>query len=115
MYIAEAHAADEWPINSTRCAGPGNSVRRPTNLAERTALARQMVEALRLGEDGPPVYADGLDDAFLETYAAWPVRVFGIGRDGRLARLAQPEAATFQLPPLREWLLAELGRGVTRV
>ena len=110
VYIAEAHAADEWPIGSTRCAGPGNSVARPTSLAERQALSRRMVEALRLDEGGPPVYVDGMDDAFLETYAAWPVRIFGIGRDGRLARIAQPEAATFQLPPLREWLLAEASR-----
>ena len=110
VYIAEAHAADEWPINSTRCAGPGNSVLRPTSLAQRCTLARRMVHALQLQESGRPVYADGIDDAFLEAYAAWPIRLFGIDRQGRLAQIAQPEQGSFRLPALREWLLEEAAK-----
>jgi len=111
-YIAEAHAADEWPINSTRCRGPGNSIARPTTLEERRSVARRMCEALQLGEE-LMVLADGMDDAFLEDYAAWPVRLFGVGADGRLGAIAQPQSATFRLPPLRDWLLqacASLGK-----
>ena len=37
-YIAEAHAVDEWPINSTRCRGPANTVNKPTTLDERRAV-----------------------------------------------------------------------------
>lgn len=84
---------------------------RPTSLAERCALARRMVEALGLEASGLPVYADALDDAFLETYAAWPVRLFGVDCEGRLARIAQPEEANFRLPALRDWLLTEVARG----
>jgi hypothetical protein len=29
VYITEAHAADEWPINSGRFNGPGNSIDQP--------------------------------------------------------------------------------------
>ena len=46
VYIAEAHAADQWPINSTRYAGPGNEVAAPRSLAERRAVARRMRAAL---------------------------------------------------------------------
>ena len=31
VYIAEAHAADVWPINSSRCGGPRNTVLAPTS------------------------------------------------------------------------------------
>ena len=104
VYIAEAHAADEWPINSTRCNGPGNSVRAPTTLGERQAVARRMADALGLG--ALPVLCDAMDDAFLHAYAAWPVRLFGVSRNGRLGAVAQPEDAAFLLPPLRDWLLS---------
>ena len=110
VYIAEAHAADEWPINSTRCAGPGNSVLRPTSLTQRCTLAHRMVHALQLQESGIPVYADGLDDAVLEAYAAGPIRLVGIDRQGRLAQIAQPEQGSFRLPALREWLLEEAAK-----
>ena len=102
VYIAEAHAADEWPINSTRCAGPANSVHTHRSLGERTAAAARMVGALEL--QGMPLLCDGMDDAFLRTYAAWPIRLYGL-RDGYLDVIAEPRAAIFQLPPLRQWLL----------
>ena len=105
VYIAEAHASDEWPINSTRCSGPANSIVQPKSLSERAAVATRMVEALRLGDGGPSVYLDGMDDAFMNTYAAWPTRLYAIGRDGRIEVVGYPEGATFHLPRLRKWLL----------
>ena len=50
VYIAEAHAADVWPINSTRCGGPANAVTTPATLAERCATARAMSAALPLAD-----------------------------------------------------------------
>lgn len=111
-YIAEAHAVDEWPINSTRCRGPANTVNKPTTLDERRAVARQMVKALRLGE--LTVLADAMDDGLLEAYAAWPVRLFGVCADGTLGAITQPEGAAFRLPPLRDWLLKECGAARAR-
>lgn len=103
VYIAEAHASDVWPINSERCLGPGNSVRTPRTLDERRAVARRFVDALHL--ESMPVLVDGMDDAFLESYAAWPIRLYGVAR-GRLERIAEPHGATFDLAPFRDWLLA---------
>ena len=102
VYIAEAHAADEWPINSTRCAGPGNSVRAHTTLAERAAAAARMARALRL--QGVPLLCDGMDDAFLRAYAAWPIRLYGVAR-GRVELVTEPRHARFELAPFRDWLL----------
>jgi hypothetical protein len=105
VYIAEAHAQDTWPINSTRCSGPGNTILTPKTLEERRSVARRCVDALRL-EGTVPVLLDGMDDAFLETYAAWPIRLFGIGTSGRIERIANPRDATFELAPFRDWMLA---------
>ena len=66
VYIAEAHAADVWPINSSRCAGPANTLVAPTTLDERRRHARMMLDALPalLHVD---ILVDDIDDAFLET------------------------------------------------
>ena len=112
VYIAEAHAADVWPINSTRCGGPANDVTTPATLAERCATARAMSAALPLADGADalaPLLVDGMDDAFLEAYAAWPIRLYGVARRGgalRLELIAQPDGAMFALPPCRDWLLA---------
>ena len=103
VYIAEAHASDVWPINSSACAGPANSVRRPTTLAERRAVAARMLVALPCLAP-LPLLVDGLDDAFLRAMAAWPVRLYG-ARGGLLERIGQPHQAAFELAPFREWLL----------
>lgn len=92
-----------WPINSSRSCGPGNAVLAPTTLDERRAVAARMVAALP--SLAPlPLLVDGMDDAFLRTFAAWPIRIYGV-RQGVLERLGQPKNATFDLQPFREWLL----------
>ena len=103
VYIAEAHAADVWPINSARFAGPANTVRAPTSLAARRALARRMLGALPCLR-ALPLLVDGMDDALLEALAAWPVRLFGV-RHGVLERIGEPDSGAVALPPFREWLL----------
>jgi len=107
VYIAEAHAADAWPINSSACHGPGNSVLTPRSLAERCETAARMAAALGLGgcARGPSIVVDSMDDGFLETFAAWPTRLFGISADGcTIERIAQPHDASFELAPMLEWL-----------
>ena len=103
VYVAEAHAADVWPINSTRCRGPGNSVRQPRSLDERRSTARQA--SLALGLEALPMLLDSMDDAFLSAFAAWPVRLFGITASGdTVERIAKPHDAAFELAPMLAWL-----------
>ena len=106
VYIAEAHASDEWPINSSRCNGPSNTVRRPRTLAERCAVVRRMRRSLSMhDQEGPMTFVDDVDDAFMHAYAAWPIRMYAIERDGSIAHVARPENARFSLAAMRDWLI----------
>jgi hypothetical protein len=82
VYIAEAHASDAWPINSSRFDGPANTVLAPTTLAERRAVAHRMLDALPCLRE-LTILVDPLDDRFLTTYAAWPIRLYAVSADGR--------------------------------
>ena len=107
VYIAEAHAADVWPINSSRCAGPANTLVTPTTLEERRRHARMMLDALPALRH-VDILVDDIDDAFLETYAAWPIRMYGV-HCGALGAVVLPSRATFDLAPMREWILGACG------
>lgn len=105
VYIAEAHAADVWPINSRVCSGPGNRVCAPRSLQQRRITAREMLRALDLTPLRSNTYVDGMDDAFLHAFAAWPTRLYGIGADGRsIERIAQPQDAAFDVGEMLAWL-----------
>ena len=41
-------------------------------------------------------------------YAAWPIRMYGVHR-GVLGAVALPSRATFDLAPMREWILGACG------
>ena len=55
--------------------------RQPTTFAERQALSKVLVERLKYRL---PVAIDGMDNAADKAYAAWPERVYVIGRGGRI-------------------------------
>jgi len=99
VYIAEAHAKDEWPV--------GESISvcdQPKTLEERQAIARRFVaqHSFKL-----PIVLDSMNNTFMKTFAAWPVRFFVI-QNGKLALKAQPIQAQFayNIGDLEEWLTA---------
>jgi hypothetical protein len=66
VYIAEAHASDEWPL------GNFTNVKRHRTIADRLDAAKQMVaRGLRL-----PLVCDSIDDSFDGKYACWPDRFY---------------------------------------
>ena len=80
VYIREAHALD----SRQPAGGPGNPiVEDPTSLHERRAVAQTCLTKLDL--EDLPALVDGLDDAANPAYAAWPDRMYLVGRDGRIA------------------------------
>jgi len=104
VYIAEAHASDEWPIGQPAALSPA----RHSSLGSRAAAARHLASDLALGLD---VYVDGMgkqDDGegegtFMHAFAAWPLRVVGlIGR--RLVYVQGARDGTVELTPAVEWL-----------
>ena len=84
MYLAEAHASDEFPL------GRHVEVRRHRTLADRRAAARGFAAAVgwRL-----PLFVDALDDALADSLRAHPERFYVVGAaaGGRSAlRFAAP-------------------------
>jgi len=80
VYIAEAHAVDEWQTQSNE--DEGILLHQHTSLAARAAAAREGAERLGLTM---PVLLDGMDNAASTAFAAWPERIYVIGVDGLIA------------------------------
>ena len=111
VYVAEAHAGDEWPIG-WRCSIPQTS----GNAAARAAAA-----ALFVAETGStlPMALDTPDDAFDAAYASWPLRAYGLlpptspGAAATLDFVAHPRGDTYDWCDVQEWLLrAAVAHGV---
>jgi Iodothyronine deiodinase len=79
VYINEAHPDDEWQLDVNR--EDEVVYRQPTTFDERRALAKVLVERLKYRL---PVAIDGMDNAADKAYAAWPERMYVIGREGRI-------------------------------
>lgn len=91
VYIAEAHASDEWPIRSARSnrgRGPVN-VKQPRHSKERLAHAQRLVRDFDLsdrdmaGMELLPLLVDSLEEGepFETTFAPWPLRFFILSED----------------------------------
>lgn len=103
LYICEAHAEDEWPINSSRFNGSRGPVcvRQPTTESERIALAR------RFREDFPcisqvPMLVDSMDNEFERLFAPWPLRFFGINGE-RISYIARPQNCGYDILEVVNW------------
>jgi len=102
VYIAEAHALDEWQMQSN--VDEGVLLRQHVTIDERFAAAREGVKRLGLTM---PVLVDGMDDAVSAAFAAWPERLFVADAGGRLAFVGGPGPFEFD-PDAAAAALAEL-------
>jgi len=81
VYIAEAHAQDEWPIGKTVC------VNKHKTLEDRIAAAKK-----HLIEDRDckiKTIVDGMDDLFEKRYHGWPERYY-IFQGNLLRKIGMP-------------------------
>jgi len=76
VYIREAHPMDGFE------GDPDADVLDPVSFAEREALAARTREHLRIRF---PAVVDSMDDATAVRWGAWPVRLFVVDTDGRIA------------------------------
>ncbi len=60
----------------------------PVTLDERNEVAK--VCMTRLALDPMPALVDNIDDAVSKAYAAWPDRMYLVGRDGHIAYRGGP-------------------------
>lgn len=140
VYIAEAHASDEWPISSGRYTTDG----RPVTLTQPKTAEERIAAAVRYQAEyaitlpifvDPPLPAqpeaaaaeprpereggaDGSDGAFEAVYAPWPLRFYGAeareegGEENwTLSFIATPSECEYSLAELRAWLLQALNGG----
>lgn len=103
VYIKEAHAIDSPRPKS----GPNDPiVQEPVNWKERSKLAQECTKALEL--DHIPTLIDEVNDGVGTKYAAWPDRLYLIGRNGRVAYAGGPGPRGFKPNELDEAIDAEL-------
>jgi len=99
IYIAEAHAVDQWPM--------GNHVviKQHKTLVKRLDAAydyRAMLQ--KKGLSIGAIAVDGIDNLFMETFACHPERYF-ILHHGKLVVKPQPKKAMYKVSSIREYLL----------
>lgn len=97
VYIAEAHACDEWPISQLE-----QEIPRHRTLADRHSAAASFLRAFPLHR-AFQVALDTMDDAFDRVFASWPFR-FWVVDDGIIALKPQPREAMYDLAELSDWL-----------
>jgi len=106
VYIAEAHASDEWPVGKLTSV-----TTQPKNLAHRRDLATVVHEELLGGE--VEVVCDDMRNTFQQAMACWPIRLFVVSNDGALLYKAQPDLSPdvygYRLEGMSEWLVDAYG------
>jgi hypothetical protein len=97
IYIAEAHARDQWPVGKTI-----SSVDQPTTLGQRLQNAQQFQKNFSFQM---PMLVDNMDDTFHNTYGSWPFRFFVI-HDDKLILKAEPDKETFtyDISEIDKWI-----------
>ncbi len=90
VYIREAHAIDSLvPLG-----GKDNPIiEDPTTFEERKDVAQVCMTKLAL--EPIPALVDDMDDSANHAFAAWPERLYLIGRDGRIAYRGDPGPGGF--------------------
>jgi hypothetical protein len=89
IYIREAHPVDGWwfgggitglllKITGSKAA---LDIYQPKSIEERRAVAGRCEKSLKYGIR---TYVDEMDDEVNKAYAAWPTRLYLIGKDGRV-------------------------------
>ena len=105
VYIREAHALDsDWAV-SVETGGP--IVQDPITQQERDQVAQVCMAKLALAP--MPTLVDDMDDTVNGLYAAWPERLFLIGKDGDIAYTGGPGPWQFEPDELGEAIRIELG------
>ena len=104
MYVREAHPTDgrQAPPN----VRDGVLLPLARNEEEKDEHATSCVRKLNIGF---PTVVDNMDNAVELDYAAWPDRLYLVGRDGRIAFKGAPGPGGFRPPELEAAIQRELG------
>jgi hypothetical protein len=97
VYIMEAHAADEWPIQEL-----------PESIPQHRCMEDRIRAALNFLSEHPlpTCFSLAIDSAlndFVDLYCSWPFR-YWIVHGGRVALKSMPEGELVKLDSLEAWL-----------
>jgi len=97
IYIAEAHASDQWPAGKTI-----SCFRQPKSLDERLNNARYFQKTY---EFEMPILVDSMENRFHLTYGSWPFR-FYVVHQGKLVLKPEPGEQTYayDMDELDRWI-----------
>jgi hypothetical protein len=98
IYIREAHPADGWHMRKT-------DIYDPKTIEERRRVAGECTMALQYGI---PTLVDGMDDAVMTAYAAWPERLYLVDLEGRTVYAGGPGPFWFKPGELKKAIDASL-------
>ena len=105
VYIREAHALDSNWAMSVETGGP--IVQDPITQGERNEVAAVCMTKLAL--EPMPSLVDDMDDTVNANYAAWPERLYLIGKDGNITYTGGPGPFQFNPDELDDAIREELG------
>lgn len=103
VYIAEAHALDGF---SPIAGGNNPLVEEPVSDLERFGVAKRCMVAMEL--QALPAVIDRVDDKVNLAYAAWPDRLYLVGRDGKISYAGGQGPWGFKPDELEAAIKAEL-------
>jgi hypothetical protein len=99
MYIAEAHATDEWPVLSVN----------PDIRQHQTALDRHEATVKYLNtfplSTNYEILLDNESNEFNNSYSSWPTR-YWIIMNGKVCLKMMPDVDKISLDDLKRWLYA---------
>jgi len=102
VYIAEAHAVDEWPV------GDPLKIMQPRSTLERAAIASKFKKDYNFLL---PMLVDTVDNEFEKTYSAWPIRFYVIQDYQVIFKAFPDEMNTYDsIPPKIDVLLEQFNR-----
>lgn len=81
-------------------------IQQPKADRERKMIASRCSAKLKLSM---PVLVDTMDNRVDEQYAAWPERMFVVGKDGRISYAGKQGPWGFKPEEVAAWLLANVG------
>jgi hypothetical protein len=98
VYIAEAHALDEWPVPSARFNEERGvvSVTQPKLLEERLQLANEFRTNFNLPADMRLLVDHPQNEIFEKTYSPWPMRVFLVDEEEKFHYISSPDGCSFE-------------------
>lgn len=102
VYIQEAHASDEWPINNLPLGADGSPVVVNQHIClEERYRAAELLRSTQTFHPSIHFLVDSMNNEFNAAFASWPFRVWAL-EQGKIAYAAQPDELSLEYESLTD-------------